>query len=58
MQSLNAAPLTWSIAMRPEMLMETNLSRFLVHVFRAQALLDLGLGVIFYRQVLATSLRA
>lgn len=51
MQSLSAAPLNWSIAMRPEMLMETNFSRFLVHLFRAQALLDLGLGVIFYRHV-------
>jgi len=35
--------------MRPEMLMETNLSRFLVHFFRAQAVLDLVWGFVFYR---------
>lgn len=50
--SLNAPPLNWDIRMRPELLMETNLSRFLVHVFRAQAVLDLVLGFLFYRHEL------
>eukprot|EP00277_Geminigera_cryophila_P007637 CAMPEP_0179414812 /NCGR_PEP_ID=MMETSP0799-20121207/5887_1 /TAXON_ID=46947 /ORGANISM="Geminigera cryophila, Strain CCMP2564" /LENGTH=305 /DNA_ID=CAMNT_0021187487 /DNA_START=28 /DNA_END=945 /DNA_ORIENTATION=+ len=47
--SMNAPPLNWDIRMRPELLTETNLSRVLVHFFRVQAVLDLVLGLFFYR---------
>jgi hypothetical protein len=46
------APVSWDFRVRPALMGETNLSRFIVHYFRAQAVLDLALGVIFYRSQL------
>jgi len=45
----NEAPINWDFRLRAVLMGETSLSRFIVHFFRAQAVLDLVLGVIFYR---------
>ena len=45
----NEPPVGWDFRLSPALMGETNLTRFVVHFFRVQAVLDLGLGVLFYR---------
>ena len=48
----NTPPIFWDFRLRTALMGETSLSRLVVHFFRAQAALDLILGVIFYRKQL------
>jgi hypothetical protein len=48
----NEQPIHWDFSLRARLMGESNLSRFVVHFFRVQAVLDLALGVLFYRSEL------
>ena len=45
----NEAPISWDFRVRTALMGETSLSRFVVRFFRVQAVLDLALGIVFYR---------
>ena len=48
----NEAPISWDFRLRTALMGETSLSRFVVRFFRVQSVLDVLLGLVFYRSEL------